>query len=162
MLIINITKMETLILSTKTISIISAIGMNVIIKTLTSTTNSICTLITHLTSYDQPGIEKIIKCLKDIDLEFYITVISQLVNEYKDIQVNSTIKKALLGVNDILEEINLELTIIKEAIEYHKTKYFSSWRKINCKCNINTIKKHKIILENRYKILVDLLKINNF
>ncbi len=139
------------------------IGTDFVLKTATSTTSSIGAVLAYLTAYDQPRIQQVIDDLSEIDLEHTVKVIEEVVKEYEDNQANlkESVKKAILGVTQILEKIDGELQIIREAIEYHETKYFNSWRSFNCKCNIETIKKHKIILDKRYTILIDLLKVNN-
>jgi hypothetical protein len=138
------------------------IGTDFVLKTATSTTGSIGSVFSYLTAYDQPRIQQVIDDLAEIDLEHTVRVIGELIKEYDDNQTNLSepIKKALLGVNQILEKIDNELSIIREAIEYHETKYFNSWRSFNCKCNVETIKQHKNILDMRYNILINLLKIS--
>ena len=151
--------METLIFSGRALSIVSTVGTDFIIKTLTSTTASIASILTHLTYYDQPGVQGIIDELNKIDLEHMVSVIEELVKENNIEGIKESVKKALLGVNKILENIHNELNSIKEAIDYHQTKYFANYRSFDCKTSINKIKKHKEILDQRYNILIDLLKI---
>ena len=142
--------------------VVAIIGTDFVLKTATSTTGSIGSVLSYMTAYDQPRIQQVIDDLTEIDLEHTVKVIEEVVKEFEGDQVNlkESIKKAILGVTQILEKIDSELQIIREAIEYHETKYFNNWRSFNCKCNIETIRKNKIILDRRYTILIDLLKVN--
>ena len=152
--------METVIFGGKVLSMVNTVGTDLVIRTVATTTSSISNLVRHVTSFDQPGIDVISQQFKEIDLEHLVSVIHELVHEYQNVDLNNSVKKALLGVNQILENIDIELTELRESIIEHKKKYFNSWRRFNCKCNIENIKRDKSILDLRYKILIDLLKIN--
>lgn len=158
--------MNTIISGIQTISIINRVGINVIVMTITATTSSIGSLLSHINVISNsgrgPNIELVKNAVNSIDLEFTIEILEELVKEqnYRD-DVQVSIKKALDGVNDILVEIDTELKVVKEAIEYHNTKYFNSWRSFDSKYSIETIKKNNNILLKRYEILINLLKIYN-
>jgi len=42
----------------------------------------------------------------------------------------------------------------------HEKKYFNKWRQFDCSINIETIKKHEIVLIKRYKLLRDIIMVN--
>ncbi len=140
-------------------TIMSRVGTDFAVRTLTTTTSSICGLLSSLTSYENVGIDDIKNELSKIDLENKVMVIEELIREYEKKEVRPSIKRAILGVNEILSKIHDELTTIKEAVEAHQKKYFNSWRSFDCKYNIRTLQKHKAILDERYDLLIDLLKI---
>lgn len=153
--------MQTVVLSSKATSIISSIGTDLIIGTITSTTSSIVGVIRYLTVSTQPGVSDIMDIISSTDLEFTLSVLEQLVKEQEGKKINESVKKALLGVNEILDSINNELSSVKKAIQYHNSKYLSGWRSVSWEGNVNTLRRHNIILTHRYKILFDLLKIYN-
>jgi len=152
---------ETVVLSAKASSVVSHVGTDLIIGTITSTTSSIGSMIKYLTSSSQAGISDIITVITASDLEFTINIIEQLVKEQDAKQINESVRKALVGVSEILELINQELSSVKKATEAHKTKYFKGWRSFCWDGNIENIKKHNMILRHRYGILFELLKIYN-
>jgi DNA-binding transcriptional MerR regulator len=149
----------TVVYGAKVVSLFSLVGNDLLVKTISSTTSSICSAVTQLTSYDQPYIKEVLNELTEIDLEFSTSVIKELVDERKDKDTNASIKQALWGVNETLEKINNELQELKEAIDDHNQKYFSGWRIFNNKKVIVRIRELKKILNSRYSILIDLLKI---
>ena len=98
---------------------------------------------------------------KNIDLEFTITILDQLVKEQEGKILQESVKKALFGVSDILTNIHDELKVFHDSIGYHNTKYFSGWRSFSCMSSIDVIKQYNEILRNRYNMLFELLKIYN-
>ena len=153
--------LETVVIGSKTASIVSSVGTNLIISTITTTTSSIGGMIKYLTTSSQPGTNEILDIIIACDLEFTVLIIEQLVKELNDTCFSESIKKALIGVEQILGSIHRELDNVKKAIETHNTKYLNGWRSFCWNGNIENIRKHNIILRHRYTILFELLKINN-
>lgn len=152
---------ETVVFSGKAATLVSTIGTDLIIGTITSTTSSIGGMIKYLTINNQPGIKEVISFLNNIDLEFTINIIDQLVKEQTGKELQDSVKKSLLGVNEILQKIHNELNSIKKSIELHNTKYLNYYRSFVCDLNIDVLGKHNNILKHRYNILFELLKIYN-
>lgn len=154
------TLLGTALLSAQTANIVSRIGTDVVIGTLTTTASSVGRLLTYITDHPTLGTSEFKRELEDLDLQFFITVLDRLVKEQNTKDIQDSTKQALLGVNESLTKIQDELNSVKEAIEYHQTKYFASWRSFACP-SLDSIKKHKKILETRYNLLTDLLQIYN-
>jgi len=146
------------IIGTSAPRIITTVGTDIAIRTLTTTTSSIGSLITYLTTNNKSSFD-INNTLVSLDLEFTISIIENVVKEYDEKELNEPLKKALLGVHEILELIHKELNIIKEAIEYHNSKYFKNWRSFSWSGNTEAIKQHNNTLKSRYSMLLELLKI---
>lgn len=155
------TVIGTALLSGKAASIVSTVSTDLIIGTITTSTKAIGSMLTYLASSEQNGIKDVISIIKSTDLEFTISIIEQVVKEQENKTLPDSVKKALIGVNDILDMIHKELDNIKNAVEYHNTKYFNTWRSFSCDCNMETIKSHNELLNHRYSILIELIKINN-
>lgn len=102
--------------------------------------------------------EKIIKS----DIIFKIEIINEITKEIKeeldDKIFNESIKKCLIGLDEILENINDELMDIENSIEYHKTKYFYYWRSFNCK-NTKNFDTMIEVLDKRYDLLCSFYKL---
>ena len=150
---------ETALIGSKVAILASTVGTDILIKTVTSTSSSIVSMTSYLMTSSQPGINEIVSTLKKIDLEFTVGIIEELVKEQDGKELEESIKKAMIGVNETLSLIHQELDSMKQAIEYHNTKYFNGWRGFSWTGNVNNIKDHNEILKNRYMILFELLKI---
>lgn len=150
---------ETVVLGSKLTGIVSTVGTDVAIRTLTTTTSSVGSLISYLTTNTKPGASDVISTLVALDLEFTVGIIENVIKELNEEQLNEPIKKALVGVNEILELIHKELKALKEAIEYHNSKYFKNWRSFSWSGNTEALKQYNNTLKNRYAMLLDLLKI---
>jgi len=153
--------LTTVVAGSTALSLLGTIGGPLLVQAITATTGSIIGSVKYVTSSNKPGLKEISKALKDIDLEFFIGVLEELVKEQENKANTESIKKALCGVQEILQNIEKELQIIKDDIEIHNSKYISGWRSFNCTCNIESIHLNKKILDQRYNTLVDLLKIYN-
>ena len=153
-----------LVMGSKASAVVTTLGTDIAIKTLTSTTSSIGSVISYLTTNTKPGASDISSMLSSLDLEFTVTIIECVIKEYVEVERKKelvpAIQKAIIGVNEILECINKELNAIKEAIEYHNSKYLKNWRSFSWNGNTDSIRKHNEILKNRYQMLLELLKIH--
>lgn len=149
----------TVVLGSQAGSVITSVGTNLIIGTITTTTSSIASLVRYLATNNQPGINEIVNLLNVTDLEFTIAIIEQLVKEQENKEIKESIHQALIGLHKILELIHEELDTIKKAIEAHNKKMFNGWRSFTWTGNLDTIKKHNEIFKHRYSILFELLKI---
>ena len=152
--------MASLVTAAMMMGPVRTLGQDLAIKTLTTTTSSIGSIISYLATNTKPGASDIMNTLTSLDLEFTIGIIEDVVKDYdaKDLN-NVAINKALSGVHEILELIHKELNIIKGAIEYHNSKYFSGWRSFTWSGNLEAIKQYSVTLKNRYSMLFELLKI---
>lgn len=153
--------MNALVLGVNTVSLMSCIGNDLISRTIKKTSDSICCVCRYLMNYDEPYAYDVVHELKKLDLEFTVSVLQKFIEENKEIEYADSIKESLLKINDILQIICKQLNEIKESVDYHETKYLYKWRSLNCKSNICGVKKNVKILENRYCILMDFLKIKN-
>ena len=153
--------MEALIIGDKIFPTISNYCTKTIISLLTTTVTNTIDIVTYINKYEKSSIKDIVFKLKKLDLEYKITIIDCIIKEQKNKQdIPKSINYALDALNTILEEINIELDKIKNKIKYHRVKYFYSWRVLNCNSNIARLDEHKKILDQRYLILIDMLKIN--
>jgi hypothetical protein len=144
-----------------TLSFLNLLSVDVIGQTVRTTTTSIGLLISYFASIDQPNMLKFKKVLYDTNLDFKIDVLEELVKEQSDTNQRS-VKKALMGVNDILIKIDTELKLIRKSFKNHQSKYLNYWRTFDCSCNIETILNHTEQLDDRSRILMKLLQIYQY
>lgn len=142
-------------------TVVASVGTNLLVGTVTTTASSIGSLIKYLTTNTSPGINDILAFLTSIDLEFTIGIVEQVVNELDKQNINESIHKVIIGVNEILSLIHQELASVKLAIEDHNAKYFNGWRSFKWTGNLDNIKKHNEIFKHRYGLLFELVKISN-
>lgn len=137
----------------------------IIVKTVAATTNSIYTLIKYIINSNEPLYKNVQHEITLLDLEFYIGIVNELIKEYDSFicgnsDNNLLVSKAIVGVNDIMEKIYIELEKIGDCIKYHNSKWFNTYRTFNCDSNIQQLKEYKTILDKRYGVLIDLLKLH--
>ena len=150
--------MNTILLGTRALNLVSGISTELLIQTVKTTSNGIIGTIKYISSYNNIDITLLKKDLENIDLENKIIIINQFIEEIENTKnIKESIKSSIKSVHDILDKINIELESIKEDIEYHQTKYFNSWRTLCCDNKIENLKTHDSILNNRFDLLVKLL-----
>lgn len=155
--IIAIKLIDSIFIGGRMISILNTVGTNVIVKSVSSVASSIGSLIYVVSSNDKKYVINIKSSLENMDLEHKVSVIKEFVKEIGNAEVKDSVKLALYGIIEILEKINDELLILDKSIECHDNKYFSGWRGFDCSVNINTLKKHKNILDVRFNLLLELI-----
>jgi len=144
------------------ISFLTTLGKDVIIKTLTTTTNSIINLSKYMLYINKPYFTDVKLELEKMDINNGVSIIHELVKEQEKYEnMNNSIKTSVLGVNDILIKIDNELQIIMDLMANHEKKYFKSFRTFNCDDNIKKIKCYDEILSKRYKLLKDCIMITH-
>lgn len=146
----------------QSVSLLGAIGKDLICKTVSVTTSTTISTLKYITNTDQPKFEETRVKFEKLDLQHTISVIQELIKEQNSRKdMKKSVKFSILGVDDIIQDINIELAVVKKAMDDHKNKYFSKWRAFDCNKNIDKITNLKRLLDNRYKILTGLLKIYN-
>ena len=140
-------------------TVLSTMGKEVLLKSMTTVTSKLYALIKFIVSTKHPTLHDIRTAIETTDLRYTISVMDKLVPELSHIYDKDSVKVALHGVTEILNKIHKELDSIKLAYDTHQQKYFNRWRAFECEYDVDTIKKHKIILDNRYGMLVKLLMI---
>lgn len=145
--------------NSNSMSLIETMTGNIIYNMINCTSKSIMRISQRMNNYSGSYACNIIDEVVRMDLEHSVSVISELANEIKEKDMPNSVKKALLGVNFTLEKIHSELNKLKNKLDNHQQKYFSKWRTIDCTENLNQIHYYKNLLDNRYHLLIDLLKI---
>lgn len=144
------------------VSILTAIGKDLVCKTISSSTSTTIKALKYITNTDQPKFKETRDKFEKLDLEYTIGVIRELIKEQENKDsMKQSVKKSIMGVDEIINDINLELEVIKKGMDEHQKKYFTNWRTFNCNSNISKICSLKYVLDKRYTMLVDLLKIYN-
>jgi hypothetical protein len=152
--------MAMFLTSTLAFGVISGASVNFLAQAVSSTISSIVKTVRYVTGTDSPGMQDVVNEIAAIDIEFTIGVLGEFIKESQvETSKYESVKKALMGVQEILESIDKELQIIYEAMELHRLKYVNSIRTFKCKCNIENLKNSKSKLLDRYNVLTNLLKI---
>lgn len=146
-----------------TFVMISYLGTDILKMALSSSINGIMALIVNITSNSHPDVQAIKNKLNDMDIIYKITIIGLLINEQTmKKKLKPSIKKALFYIDDILKNIRNELCVINKEIANFNDSYFKFFKSINCERNLETLEQHIVILDKRYQMFSDLLKIYFF
>ena len=122
--------------------------------------NSVCTytkksiISEHFTSYD-----KILDYVKETDLLNRINKIEILLDEIKTKEMKKSINETIVDLESIIYELKINIKTIQDKNDYEKTLYFKEWRKSNCVQLEEQFKTMLNILDNRFKIFLDIYSI---
>lgn len=142
---------------------IGYIGTDILKLALSSSINGIMALVVNITSNSHPDVQSIKNQLNDMDIIYKITIIGLLINEQTTKKkLKSSIKRALFYIDDILKNIRNELCVINKEIAHFNDSYFKFFKSIKCEKNLKILKQHIKILDKRYIMFSDLLKIYFF
>ena len=131
--------------------------LNVLLNTISGTINSV----NYIVSNDSiPEVNIIKNKIIQMDLNSKLEIIHSLIKELNEEKLKEFQKISLKSIEILIDEINKELIDINQKINYHNSKYFSSWRSINLDNNINQLNDHNILLDKRLDNLIKLLNLN--
>lgn len=136
-------------------TISSLVGSTLFAQSISDTSRKILDLVENIFNYDY----NIKEVLSETDIQATLKTLDEFVKEI-DEQNNKTLHIALENLNIIIEEIHTTLNLIHIECEYHKTKYFSGYRKLDLSNFCNTIKKKNKILDKRFNLLIQIIQIN--
>ena len=144
----------------------STISSKVITDTISSTTSNIYSLL-NSSSFTKHSLDKliyqldIIKKIKLIESVLNIIdnlhgVISHLDDKSfkKKSQEYQTIILIIDSIHEMIKNIQNDLSKINEKVIEHSNKWFSNYRSISIDDNINDLKIHLLLLDNRYDFLI--------
>ena len=127
-------------------------------QTVTSTTRNIYTGIDKILLNDNLHFKEILEKL-DINtkLDIIHTFIIDIHNNNK--LFNDTLNKSFKYLEESLKTIELNIECINNELELHSNKWFSRWRTSNCLNLLDKLISNVKILDNRFDLLIKLIKI---
>jgi len=107
------------------------------------------------------------KVLSELDIGNKIKTMDLLCKDlssnklYSD-EKDSTINFCLDNLHDMIIRIREDLRQISHKIKCHKTKYFNKIRSVDVKEQLNNLKLHSKLLDQRYDLFIKTLNVSNF
>jgi hypothetical protein len=128
------------------------------------------TTVTNTTKNIYNGIEKIIlndnthfkKLLDNLDINTKLDIIHTfIIDVHKDTKIfNDTLTKSFKYLELIIKTIETEIENINGELETHSKKWLYKYRSSNCERLLNNLINHVKILDDRFDLLIKLIKIN--
>ena len=134
------------------------IGKEMFTQTITTTTKNIYNGIDKILLNDNVQFKKI---LDDLDITIKLDIIHTFILElHNDTKLfNETVTKTFNYLEEILKTIEQEIENINNEIIKHNEKWFSRLRFSNCQTMLVKLINHINILDNRFELLIKLIKI---
>ena len=128
------------------------------------------TTVTNTTKNIYNGIEKIIlndnthfkKLLDNLDINTKLDIIHTfIIDVHKDTKIfNDTLTKSFKYLELMIKTIETEIENINGELETHSKKWVYKYRSSNCERLLNNLINHVKILDDRFDLLIKLIKIN--
>lgn len=146
--------------------ILSVISANVIvgiISGITTTINGVYTIKDVIKSNTTTGSKEVEQIMKDIDIEVKLKIIQLFLSELKITDSTpNTIVYCMNEIKNIITDIEKELNIINERLQYNRCLWIGSsiraYKFHNCKTRLENYFKN---LDQRYQLLISILSIEN-
>jgi cell fate (sporulation/competence/biofilm development) regulator YmcA (YheA/YmcA/DUF963 family) len=131
-----------------------------IISPLIDTISSTKDIVVKLVKITPSNIsEKINDLLIVSDIDNIKIFISEINNEQNPTPFIKTFENYIKDINEALSIIKQSFQNIESKVLYHNTLYFSKWRTLDCDKDFDIIIKKKMILNDRFNMLINILKI---
>lgn len=134
------------------------IGKHLVSKAIVDSSQNIYGTISSIYYYSA-DIEAIIR---DLDIKQRLETIEKVCNtlcEYDD--KANIVEGCLESIHDVILEIKADLKNINAKLAKHKRKYFNSWRSVNVKKYLKSLRLHSCILDKRYNLLINSMRVLN-
>jgi hypothetical protein len=132
-----------------TTNLLSAlVGRQLMNQAISDASGSIYTNISSVFNYNL----MINDTLNLLDIREKIKTIEHLIN---NIEVsNIIIDSCITSIHDVIILIREDLKLLNILVQNHKEKYFSKWRRLDCKKNLKDLKIHNTMLNSRFDNLI--------
>ena len=134
------------------------IGGKIFSNIINDTSNKVVNIVETAIIHNHTDVHEL---FTELDLDVRLAVINSLIKDIKKEHSNDTIKICLKSLYDVITKINKITHEIDGIIEQHKEKYFSGWRQIDVDSQIDEIRKQSDLLDNRFSLLINIVKFNN-
>lgn len=99
------------------------------------------------------------KTIVELDIISKMEIINNVINAIDD--GSDIIKMQTTKLKSCLEQLKTDMKSINKITKEHHQKYFSYWRTADYSVPLNSLKFHFSLLENRFNLLIKLIKIES-
>ncbi|AYV79282.1 MAG: hypothetical protein Faunusvirus7_30 [Faunusvirus sp.] len=100
--------------------------------------------------------------LKHLNIQFNLELIEAVMNDIEKMEQltdKASVAIALKHLHDIVSTIHKEIDGLNKKLQYHATKWFSSYRPHNCRSSLKRLAEYKVTLLESYHALTTILQI---
>lgn len=103
------------------------------------------------------------KSLSKLDIGNKIKIMELMCKDIANVDKHNSesVNYCLENLHDMIIRIREDLKQISYIIKSHKDKYFTAWRSVDVKEQLNNLKMHTSLLDSRYDLLVKTLTITS-
>ena len=134
------------------------IGKHLVSKAIVDSSQNIYGTITSIYYYSA-DIEAVIR---ELDIKQRLETIEKVCASLcEDDDKANIVEGCLESIHDVILEIKADLKNINAKLAKHKRKFFNNWRSVNVKKYLHSLKLHSVLLDRRYNLLINSMRVLN-
>jgi hypothetical protein len=134
------------------------IGNDIMTKAISDSASTIYNLLYGFVDISDPLLEQ---TLDELDVKEQIRSVENIITQVTSDHDSSAVQISLEQLHEIICRIREDLRQIKDNHDYHKQRYFYQYRRPDNRVQINNLKKHKTILDQRLDMLMRVFQIES-
>ena len=134
------------------------IGNDILTKAISDTAGTIYNILYGLVDVSDKKLDSI---MEELDIKENLRIIDSVITSMKGRHSSKTVQIGLEQLHEIICHIREDLKQIKANFDYHATRYFASYRRIDNSAQIKNLKKHKKTLDQRLELFIKILNIEH-
>ena len=133
-----------------------SVGKQLLTKAIVDSSGSVYGTMSSIYYYS----DTVQETIRELDIKHKLKTIELICTSLQNIDDSTgVIETCLRSIHDIILDIKRELLHINKKLKKHKKKYFNSWRTTNVSKYIKALKLQCRILDQRYELLVNSVKL---
>lgn len=145
--------------------VLTALSVNIVatsINTITTASSNIYNIFHSLNSYSCQDDKCLIDTIKTLDIELTIQIIDNMLLEINCEKYDSTTMQSIIvALKFIIKDIEEELVHFSNNLAYNNSLWVGKyWRSYDCSEHIKKITCYNNVLQNRFKLFTDLIKLD--
>lgn len=134
------------------------IGNDLMTKAISETANTIYNLLYGLVDLQDPVLER---AIDELDVRAQIKCVESIIGNLENRNLTKSLNISLEQLHEIICRIREDLKQINQNFRRHSQKYLYYYRRIDNSSEINNLKRHKKILDQRLEMFMKIFTIDN-
>lgn len=134
------------------------IGNDLMTKAISDSANTIYNILYGLVEFQDPLLER---TLEELDVKEQVRIVETLIRNLQKTRISESINVCLEQLHEIICRIREDLKQISKNMEIHKQRWLYTYRPVDNKLQINNLKKHKNVLDQRLDMFMKVFRVES-
>jgi hypothetical protein len=134
------------------------IGNDIMTKAISDTASTIYNILYGLVDVSDKKLDNV---MEELDIKENLRIIDSVISSMKGRHSSKTVQIGLEQLHEIICHIREDLKQIRSNFDYHATRYFAGYRRIDNSVQIKNLTRHKKTLDQRLELFIKILNIEH-